>query len=174
LPKKSDAILLEQDMNQTRFSAIALLTFCAGLAVAQPSMPPPDQRPMERIERLRKVRLIEMLDLKEDQSVRFFARMNEHDKVRKELKRQKGEVLDRIERLVRNHAEDQEFEKEYPAVRSIDAKLAEENWNFFDTLKDILTPEQRGKFLLFERHFEVELRDAMREAVRQRHREDAP
>jgi len=80
-------------MNQTRFSAIVLLTFCAGLAVAQPSMPPPDQRPMERIERLRKVRLIEMLDLKEDQSVRFFARMNEHDKVRKELKRQKGEVL---------------------------------------------------------------------------------
>jgi len=75
---------------------------------------------------------------------------------------------------VRNHAEDQEFEKEYPAVRSIDAKLAEENWNFFDTLKDILTPEQRGKFLLFERHFEVELRDAMREAVRQRHRENAP
>jgi Spy/CpxP family protein refolding chaperone len=137
-------------------------------------MPPPDQRPMERIERLRKVRLIEMLDLKEDQSVRFFARMNEHDKVRKELKRQKGEVLDRIERLVRNHAEDQEFEKEYPVVRSIDAKLAEENWNFFDTLKDILTPEQRGKFLLFERHFEVELRDAMREAVRQRHRENAP
>jgi Spy/CpxP family protein refolding chaperone len=161
-------------MNPTRFLVIALLPLCAGLVVAQPTMPPPEQRPVERIERLRKVRLIEMLDLKEDQSVRFFARMNEHDKVRRELKRQKGEVLDRIERLVRNHADNQEFEKEYPGVRAIDAKLAEENWSFFDSLKDILTPEQRGKFLLFERHFEVELRDAMREAVRMRHRGDTP
>jgi hypothetical protein len=160
-------------MNPTRFSAIALLFFFAGLVVAQPTMPPPSQRPLERIERLRKVRLIEMLDLKEDQSVRFFPRMNEHEKARRDLKSQKGEVLDRIERLVRNHAEDQEFEKEYSAVRSVDARLAEENWNFFDGLKDILTPEQRGKFLLFERHFEVELREAMREAVRQRHHEDA-
>jgi Spy/CpxP family protein refolding chaperone len=163
-------------MNAIRFLAIALFLCCAGVAAAQPAMPPPDQRPMERIERLRKVRLIEMLDLKEDQSVRFFARMNEHDKARRELKRQKGEVLDRIERLVRNHSDDAEFEKEYPTVRSIDAKLAEENWNFFDSLKDILTPEQRGKFLLFERHFEVELREAMREAVRMRRsgHEDAP
>lgn len=161
-------------MNLTRSSLLAVLLSCAGLAFAQPAMPPPDQRPLERIERLRKVRLIEMLDLKEDQSVRFFARMNDHDKVRRDLKRQKAEVLDRIERLVRNHANDQEFEKEYPEVRAIEGKLVEENWNFFDSLKDILTPEQRGKYLLFERHFEVELREAMREAVRQRHRGDAP
>jgi len=161
-------------MNASRAVAIALFLCSSGLAVAQPSMPSPDQRPMERIERLRKVRLIEMLDLKEDQSIRFFARMNDHDKARRELKRQKGEVLDRIERLVRNHADDQEFEKEYPEVRAIDARLAEENWNFFDSLKDILTPEQRGKFLLFERHFEVELRQAMREAVRMRHRGEQP
>jgi Spy/CpxP family protein refolding chaperone len=161
-------------MNATRTLALALLLCCAGLVIAQPAMPSPDQRPLERIERLRKVRLIEMLDLKEDQSVRFFARMNEHDKARRELKHHKGDVLDRIERLVRNHADDQEFEKEYPEVRAIDAKLAEENWKFFDSMKDILTPEQRGKFLLFERHFEVELREAMREAVRMRHRDDEP
>jgi Spy/CpxP family protein refolding chaperone len=161
-------------MNPFRYSVIALFFFCVALASAQPAMPPPDQRPMDRIERLKKMRLIEMLDLKEDQSVRFFARMNDHDNVRRDLKRQKGEVLDRIERLVRNHADDQEFEKEYPEVRAIDSKLAEENWRFFDSLKDILTPEQRGKFLLFERHFEVELREAMREAVRMRHRDDAP
>ncbi len=161
-------------MNPLRVIAVALFLCCAGMAAAQPTMPPPDQRPLERIERLRKVRLIEMLDLKEDQSVRFFARMNDHDKARRELRRQKGEVLDRIERLVRNHADDSEFEKEYPEVRAIDAKLAEENWNFFDSLKDILTPEQRGKYLLFERHFEVELREAMREAMRMRHGADGP
>jgi Spy/CpxP family protein refolding chaperone len=159
-------------MNGTRAFALALLFCSAGMAAAQPSMPPPDQRPLERIERLRKVRLIEMLDMKEDQSVRFFARMNDHDKVRRELKAQKAEVLDRLERLVRNHADSLEFEKEYPRVRDIDAKLAQENWSFFDSLKDILTPEQRGKYLLFDRHFEGELREAMRQAVRMRHRTD--
>lgn len=157
-------------MKPTHVFAVILVLGSASLVPAQPSMPPTEQRPMERIERLKKVRLIEMLDLQEDQSVRFFARQNDHEKVRRGLKRQKGEILDRIERLVRNHAGEQEFEKEYAEVRDIDAKLAEENWNFFVGLKDILTPEQRGKYLLFERHFEVELRDAMREAVRNRRR----
>ena len=41
-------------------------------------------------------------------------------------------------------------------------------------LHAILTPEQRGKLLLFERRFEKELRDAMREFQRRRHRSEEP
>jgi len=130
---------------------------------------PGDQRPFERIEQLKKVRLIEMLDLKEEQSIRFFARLNEHDIARRELQKEKGEALDRIERLIRNNAESKEYEKAFDAVISLDDKLISEQRQFLAGLSDILTMQQRGKMMLFERRFEKELREAMREAQRQRH-----
>ena len=126
--------------------------------------------PFERIERFKKVRLIEMLDMKEEQSVRFLARLNEHDNVKKELVKAKMDLLDKIERLVRNHADEKEFEKLFPDVTAASRRILEEDEKFFVSISDILTTEQRGKYLLFERHFEQELREAMKEVQKRRHR----
>ncbi len=126
--------------------------------------------PFERIERFKKVRLIEMLDIKEEQSVRFLARLNEHDNIKRELVKAKMDLLDKIERLVRNNADGKEFEKLFPDVTAANKKIFEQDQKFFDGLSDILTTEQKGKYLLFERHFEQELRDAMREVQKRRRR----
>lgn len=150
---------------------ILWLTFLIALPAAltaQPPGRPGDQRPFERIEQLRKVRLIEMLEMNEEQSIRFFARMNEHDTARRDLMKEKGEALDRIERLVRNKAEDKEFEQAFADVVSVEERLIAEQRRFFAGLTDILSAQQRGKMLLFERRFEKELREAMREAQRRR------
>lgn len=131
---------------------------------------PDDRRPFERIEHFRKVRLIEILDMKEEQSVRFFARLNEHDNAKRDLIKEKMDILDRIDRLVRNHADDKEFVREFADVAAVNAKIFQEDGRFFDSLSDILSAEQRGKYLLFERHFERELREAMRDVQRRRMR----
>jgi hypothetical protein len=145
------------------------LLLTAALAFAQGPGPGfPGERPIERLENLRKVRMIEMLDLKEDQSVRFFARLNDHEKTRKDLRKQKNDVLDKIERLVRNHADGQEYEPLFSDVLTLDQKVGDENRSFFESLKDLLTTEQRGKLILFERKFEGELREAMREGRQRR------
>jgi Spy/CpxP family protein refolding chaperone len=133
-----------------------------------------EEGPAERIEQLRKVRLIEMLELKEDQSVRFFARLNEYEKVKRDMLKEKSKVLDQLERLVRNDADSVEFEKLFPEVIAIDIKIGEEKLKFFNGLSDILSAQQRGKLLLFERYFERELRDAIRDAQRRRHRMEEP
>ena len=126
--------------------------------------------PFERIERFKKVRLIEMLDMKEEQSVRFLARLNEHDSAKRELVKAKMDLLDKIERLVRNHADEKEFEKLFPDVTAANRMILEEDEKFSASLSDILTTEQRGKYLLFERHFEQELREAMKEVQKRRRR----
>jgi hypothetical protein len=136
---------------------------------AQP-FPPDDRRPFERIEHFKKVRLIEMLDLKEEQSVRFFARLNEYDNAKRDLVKEKMDVLDKIERLVRNNSEEKEFEKLFPELAAANDGLAQEDQKFFDGLSDVLSAEQRGKYLLFERQFEKELREAMRDIQRRRMR----
>ncbi|MEW6510067.1 MAG: hypothetical protein AB1428_03825 [Bacteroidota bacterium] len=146
---------------------VASLLLFPSVVLAQPPGPP-GQRPFERIEQLRKVRLIEMLELNEDQSVRFFARLNEHENRRRALMKEKGDALDRIERLIRNNADAEEFNKEFAEVAAIDDSVAAEQRRFLAGLSDILSVEQRGKMLLFERRFEKELREAMREAQRRR------
>lgn len=133
-----------------------------------PSAPPPDDRALDRIANLRKVRLIEILDLKEEQSVRFLARLNEHEKNRRELMKERGDALDRVDRLIRNKADDKDFEKAFADVSAVDDKMVADRREFFAGLSDILSQEQRAKMLIFERRFEKELREAMREAQKQR------
>jgi Spy/CpxP family protein refolding chaperone len=146
----------------------AAIVAATASAPAQPEHPM--GRPMERMERLKKVRMIEMLSLSEDQSSRFFARLNEHENRRRELMKAKGESLDKVERLVRNRADEKEIEKVFAEVADAEGRFAEENQRFFAGLKDLLTVEQRAKFLLFERQFERELREALRDVSRRRFR----
>lgn len=149
---------------------LVFVFFSAGMSQAQPpgGSPPLGGRSMERVERFKKMRLVEMLDLKEDQSVRFFARLNDFENTHRELSRQKDETLDKIERLIRNKADQKEYEKVFDEVENLNRKIGEEKLKFFNGLTDLLTIEQRAKLILFERRFENELREAVKEAQERR------
>lgn len=134
---------------------------------AQPGLPM-DGQGRERIERFRKMRMIELLDLKEEQSVRFIARLNEFENVRRDLAKQRDDILDKLDRLVRNNAEEKEIEKTFVEVETVSRKIGDERLRFFNGLSDLLSVQQRAKLLLFERRFESELRDAVRERMRER------
>jgi hypothetical protein len=158
-------------MKNLRRWSLACLLLLPPMLSAQPGRPGDQQgtdRPSDRIENLRKVRLVEVLELKEDQSVRFLARLNDHDNARRALMKERGDALDRLERLIRNKAEDGEFDKAFADVAAVDDKVTAERKSFSAGLSDILTPTQRAKMLIFERRFEKELREAMREAQRRR------
>jgi hypothetical protein len=155
-------------MNRISVILAALLLIAIAASAQPPDIPPGDRRPSERIEHFRKVRLIEMLDMKEEQSVRFFARLNEHETTKRAIAKERMDILDKLERLVRNQADEKEFEKIFTDIAAVTEKLAQEDRKFFAGLSDILSAEQRGKFLLFERQFDRELREAWRERVEQR------
>lgn len=159
-----------------RLGRLACILLLPSMLCAQSVRPPDAQgtdRPSDRIENLRKVRLVEILELKEDQSVRFLARMNEHDNRRRDLLKERGDALDKLERLIRNKADDGEFEKAFAEVAVVDDKVTTERRSFVASLSDILTPMQRAKMLIFERRFEKELREAMKEAQRRRKEQES-
>jgi Spy/CpxP family protein refolding chaperone len=163
-------------MRALRILALAGLVMWSVVAMAQPPGPGWGQeRPsFERIQQLMKIRMVETLDLKEEQSVRFIARFNEYEKRRRELMKLKSDALDRLEKLVKDGADDRELEKALPEVFSIDAQIMEQRTKFQNGFSDILTVTQRAKLVLFERKFERELRDAVRETQKRRMRgEDA-
>lgn len=148
-----------------RSSFIVLVLFGSLTAFAQPPM---EGRGFERIERFKKLRMVETLNLAEDQSVRFFARHNEFENARRELEKQRNDILDRIERLVRNNADPKEYQKPFAEFAAINRRLEEERQKFFDGLSDLLSVEQQAKLLLFERRFHLELREAIRETQQRR------
>jgi hypothetical protein len=147
--------------------ALMIITSPPPLVEAQPFRQE-GGRASERVEQLKKLRLIETLNMTEEQSVRFFARLNEHEKMRRDLMDRKTEVLDRLDRMVRNEVEESEYRSMFPEVLAIDSELAAEDNRFFEKLNDILSEEQRAKFLLFGRQFQKELREALREVQRRR------
>jgi hypothetical protein len=153
--------------------AAMLLLPLPALLLAQPGRAD-DEKAVDRIERLKKVRIIEMLELNEDQTVRFFARFNAREGSHRDLMKQRTEALDKIERLVRNKADAKEYEPLFGEVRAVDEKMVHEKQQFFDGLTDILSTEQRAKLILFERHFEQELREAMKEMHHRRYDRDRP
>ena len=159
---------------QRMLFVVLVSLMCGMVALSQPERPGQPGRGWERVEQLKKVRLIEMLDLKEEQSVRFFARLKEHEAGHRDLMKQKEDALDKIERLLRNRADSSELTSVFGEVAAIDGKVIAERKKFFESLPDILSVEQQGKFLLFERRFERELRDAFREAQRRRRGVEEP
>jgi hypothetical protein len=155
------------DMKRLSLSVVVLTLVMVPVALGQGG-PGHGRPPMERVEQLRKMRLIEDLEMKEEQSVRFIARMNEFEKRRKDLQQQKSEALDRLEQLLQNKADARELEKAFAEIAGFNARMGEEHEKFFDGMAAILTIEQRAKMLLFERKFDRELREAIRDVQRRR------
>jgi len=142
-------------------TVVALFSLYSSVSLYAQSSPPGGPRAVERIEQLRKVRMIEALDLAEEQSVRFFSRLHEHEKASQELGERKSAVLDRLERLVRNRGDAGEYHSLFASVHEADEEIQAEDERFFAGLGDILSEEQQAKFLLFGRQFRRELQDAL-------------
>jgi hypothetical protein len=120
------------------------------------------QRP-ERLEKFRKMRLIEVLKLNEEEAVRFFAKQSAHEDKTHELMQKRNDLLDEIEKNIREKGDPAELVKVSDATMNIDKDIFTERQRFQDELRKLLTLEQFGKYIMFERDFGRQVRDAMQE-----------
>jgi Spy/CpxP family protein refolding chaperone len=153
-----------------------LLILGIAIAFAQPlnpEVPPPPERPApkELIETLRKVRLIEELKLTEEQSVKFFPKLNEIREAREKFDQERKALIDELRDLLG---------KEKKPADQINAKIdklfqLEEEFNNKESglkkeLRKILSPEQQARFILFQLRFEREMREMIQD-IRERRQE---
>jgi len=95
------------------------------IMVAQEDEPPHPAR--QRIEELRKVKMLEALHLNEDQSVRLLAREKEFRQSQKQLNDRRHESILRLKTLVDKKAGDDELMKEMQKCREIQNGIDREN-----------------------------------------------
>ena len=128
---------------------------------------------MKKIEELEKVKLLDVLNLDEATSAKLFTRRNQNrtkiwdieDKINNdlqniefEIKKGKDEDVNKIQKM----------NEEY---LNLSMEVEKEKLSFLRSLSDILTPEQIGKYIVFERKFRDEIRDLlMKERIKRNQR----
>ena len=141
---------------------IFLITIGPQLTDAQPKhnrlFGPPD-----KIKELEKVKLLEVLDMDEETTLKFFTRRNEHLKKMEELNKSCDDELSKIEEKIKSS----ENENDPEFIKLVDDYLAEQDkFNaerrvFLNSVKDILTPIQLAKLVVFEQRFREEIREIL-------------
>jgi len=151
-------------------SVIFCMIFMVSDNYAQPGWQRGEQRNVrpERLEQFRRMRLIELLKMNEEQAVRFTTKQRAHEEKVRDLMVNRNSVLDEIENMVDSTFEDKQLYKLADKILSIDNDIYKERQRFYDEMKQFLAPTQFGQFLVFERNFGRKVRDALDEMSRNR------
>jgi Spy/CpxP family protein refolding chaperone len=138
----------------------ALLLATAMPLAAQERLGPPGPPPIERLEQLRYERLHEALGLSEEQSETLHEQMERnHEAMRQSFQRQQ-QAMEALEESLAAQPVDQEaLRRSLAQVEAARAQMEQEREQHMAELGRTLTPEQRAKFLLFNRRFDSRLRE---------------
>lgn len=153
-----------------RTSAVTLLlvSIMAGLVFAQPPEGMGNRRAMERLEHFKKIRMVEALDLDDETGVKLVSRYNKHRERMKDLESERKEVIGKLESLVGGNAAEGEYQKCFTELNETEKKIADVRKRFMDDLKEVLTTKQIAQYLIFERDFMKDVRNAVKDVQRER------
>lgn len=136
---------------------IVLLFFPLLFLAAQPKM---EKRALKRIDQLEKVKLLEILDMNEETSVKFFVR-------RKEFKQRQRQMQDAVDSLHENLHRQLEaggktdYKTLINEIIQKEDELMKSRMEYIRSQEDILNDEQIAKLIIFEREFRKELQDLL-------------
>jgi Spy/CpxP family protein refolding chaperone len=118
---------------------------------------------IKKIEQLEKSKLIEILNLDDATAVKFFVRKKEHRKNEHNLFEQREELAKKIEKKFQDNVNQssKEYKEQLNELLALDQKIVDERKNYFNSLNDILTPEQILKLAVFENRFMREIHDIL-------------
>ena len=137
--------------------------------LAQPDRGDRSQRPAyDRIESFKKVRMLESLKLDEEQSAKFIARYNKHQDTMHGFEKERNELVDKLDVQSKSDAGDDDYSRTFNLLLDVDKKISGERLRFLTELKEVLTNKQIAEYIVFERNFVQELRQAVRDVQRER------
>ena len=137
--------------------------------LAQPENSDHSRRPAyDRIESWKKVRMLESLKLEEDQSTKFITRYNKHADAMHDFEKERNELVDTLDTQSKVNAADADYDQTFNLLLDIDKKISGERFHFLAELKEVLSDKQIAQYIVFERNFAQELRQAVRDVQRER------
>lgn len=141
-------------------------------AQAQPGDGGPKREKMrQRIEDLRKVKLLDILDLKGDQVERFFAVYNKHQDRFHEFQVKIDGAARELQGAISRSASDAELTEKTNELRRLIRELEKTIESRFDDVKPILSARQYAQYVVFEARFRDELQRMIMDRMRKMRRD---
>ena len=123
---------------------------------------------IDRVEHLKQMRLIEELNLTEEDAVRFMAKRKEHEERMRELAGERNSILDGMEAKLESQPEAAGIEREAGRVLDQDRKMFEERRRYQEEMLKFLSVDKFARMLIFERDFQTQVRNAMGKNLKKR------
>ncbi len=119
----------------------------------------------EKIEMMKMWKLTEHLDLSEDQAAKFFPRYKALEKELQEMDKSQRDLMKQIKEMMEEGKEvkDKELNRIVKKASEIEKQKIDKKWEFVESLGEVLTPEQKAKYIGFQIRFKHALRDAIRD-----------
>jgi len=146
--------------------SVILLVFAVPAVVFSQMREQFPRRPMERLESLKKVRMLEAMKLKEEDGVKLVNRYTNHREVMQDLEKERMNTLDQLEKQLQANASDAEFEKTFSELIELEKRMSDARAKYLNDLREVLTTRQIAEYLVFERNFAKDIRDIMRDIRR--------
>lgn len=118
------------------------------------------QKVKNKIEELEKIKLIEILDLKEEDMLKFFKRRKEFLDRNNQLEEKRNKHIDDL-RTELNDLDEQKGKTAIDEIIVLDESILKNRRDFILSLKDILSNKQIVKLIIFERNFKKELKELL-------------
>ncbi|MBI3003860.1 MAG: hypothetical protein HYY49_00405 [Ignavibacteriales bacterium] len=155
-------------MNRTFKSVAVLAILVLSTAIGQDL---PMRGPArERVEQFKKIRMMEVMKLDEETSIRFFARYNKHQDSIKDITAKRDELIDQLAALRKSDGADSEYERVFKELQSIESQIVGERSKFLQDMKGVVSARQVAEYIVFERNFNRQLMQLMREMAQERGR----
>lgn len=157
-----------------------LMTVTTAFSQPRPQPRLEQRNPRKQILMLMKLRMIEELDLSEEQTNAFFPKFNELQDLRKEHGETKEELVKEIEGIIQEledsngneSSANKSLEKKVEEFIAVEKDFRNKEEKLFEEMLVPLSSLQKAKFLIFQERFHRELRETV-ESIRRR-RMDRP
>lgn len=154
-------------MKRITLFLIALSTMMITVsAPAQDGPPIPEGKHRERLEQLRRIKMIEALDLDEEQAVRLTVREKDFREKQRGLLEQRRQKLQDLRSLVEKGSDDNALRAQLETLDEIGTRIVREKHAYILSLNDFLSMEQLAKMVLFEQKFTQEVRRLLEKSRR--------
>jgi hypothetical protein len=144
------------------FLAVSLIIVSSMQSFSQMHDRPP-QHMRDKLNQLEKIKLIEVLEMDEETTLRFFSRRNEHKVKIDKLVKRTDEIITQMEVIFKAGRvyTEAELKSLIEEANTIHTEIVQTKSDFINSLDDILTTDQIAKLIIFERRFKDELKRAM-------------
>jgi hypothetical protein len=144
------------------FLAVSLIIVSSMQSFSQMHDRPP-QHMRDKLNQLEKIKLIEVLEMDEETTLRFFSRRNEHKVKIDKLVKRTDEIITQMEVIFKAGRvyTEAELKSLIEEANAIHTETVHSKSDFINSLDDILSTEQIAKLIIFERRFKDELKRAM-------------